>query len=214
MHTATLIYIAPANPEWHIADVARTGSPRQGTPEFKQLLRRLIADEHWSPFEHAVASFEITTTLDVATQVLRHRSASFQMRSLRYHAAQRATAPAARMQAQGNHQTSSSEPVHPELAAWWARNAQVTMEQAYATYEEALRLGLAREVARSILPQATPTKLIMTGSVRSWIHYLGLRLHADAQPEHQQVARSIAVQLAQHLPTIAAIRGWGEGEGQ
>lgn len=168
-----------------------------------KLLKYCIEHGHWSVFETASMTVEIETTRAIAAQILRHRSFTFQEFSQRYaRTTDKAKTTKARMQDAKNRQ--SSLPCESEETAWWweqeQRRAFHAAEEAYAA---ALDRGIAKEVARMVLPLATPTRLYMTGSVRSWIHYLAARLDPSTQQEHRQVAIDIAEIFREEFPVVS-----------
>lgn len=176
------------------------------------LLRYCIRKGHWSPFESASMTVEVATTRAIAAQLLRHRSFTFQEFSQRYADVQtlgRPTVPQVRMQDPKNRQ-SSLECEDLDLNDWWIAEAGRVMDDAQALYESALEKGVAKEVARFVLPLATPTRLYMTGSVRSWIHYLTARLDPATQREHRQVAVAVADIFREEFPVVAEAIGLGE----
>lgn len=190
-----------------IAYCARVSNPaNQDNPNSERLLRYLIRNAHWSPFEMAHAVVEIETTRDIARQVLRHRSFSFQEFSQRY--AEVTPDPVireARMQDTANRQNST--PTDDEvLEAQW-RAAQVEVwEAAENVYRQALEAGIAKEVARAVLPEGmTRSRLYMAGSLRSWLHYLDVRLGNGTQREHVEVASAVRDALRQVFPVIMGI---------
>jgi len=175
-----------------------------------KLLRYCIEHGHWSVFETASMTVEIETTRAIAAQLLRHRSFTFQEFSQRYaKTTDKAKTTKARMQDPKNRQ--SSLPCESEETAWWweqeQRRAFHAAEEAYAA---ALDRGIAKEVARMVLPLATPTRLYMTGSVRSWIHYLKARLDPATQLEHRQVAVDIAEIFREEFPVVSEAIGLGD----
>lgn len=172
-----------------------------------KLLRYCIKHGHWSVFETASMTVEIETTRAIAAQLLRHRSFTFQEFSQRYaRTTDKAQTTKARMQDPKNRQ--SSLPCESDETAWWweqeQRRAFHAAEEAYAA---ALDRGIAKEVARMVLPLATPTRLYMTGSVRSWIHYLKTRLDHATQLEHRQVAEQIAHVFYEEFPVVSEACG-------
>lgn len=169
-----------------------------------RLLRYLAKHAHWSPFELAHAVLEINTTRDIARQILRHRSFSFQEFSGRY-----AEMPAgfdtreARMQDTSNRQ--NSLPCDDEmLATTWHWQQWAAMEKAKEAYQWAIEKGIAKEVARAILPEGlTPSRLYMAGSLRSWLHYIEVRTDPTTQKEHREIASQCAEVLRGAVPEIA-----------
>lgn len=200
--SSKLIWITP-NAEQMIVDMARVSNPdNQGKPGGK-LLDYLIRNKHWSPFEMASACFEINTTRDIARQILRHRSFSFQEFSQRY-----AKVPdepvfsGPRLQDLKNRQNSieTTEEMH-ELK--WSMYQQEVWDVSRIKYDLALQRGIAKELARKLLPEGlTPSKLYMSGTIRSWIHFLDVRCGNGTQKEHADIAWGIFEQLFEHVPTI------------
>jgi thymidylate synthase (FAD) len=186
---------------------ARVSNPsnQENTGTGERLLKYCIEHGHWSVFETASMTVEVGTSRAIAAQLLRHRSFTFQEFSQRYSDVQalgRPTVPAARMQDAKNRQ-SSLECEDVELADWWLAESGRVMDDAQTLYENALEKGIAKEVARFVLTLATPTRLYMTGSVRSWIHYLQTRLDVATQQEHRYVAERIAEVFADEFPVVA-----------
>jgi len=198
VETVEIISITP-NAEQQILYMARVSSDQSN--DSVGLIKYLIRNKHWSPFELAHATFEINTSRTIAHQILRHRSFSFQEFSQRYASPNETVKYNARNQAESNRQ-SSAENVDAETQRWW-RAAQDDIENiAFGYYEAALARGIARECARFILPEATETKMYMAGSIRSWIHYFELRCDEHTQLEHRRLALAMRALLAEHLPTI------------
>lgn len=165
-----------------------------------RLLKYLVDHRHWSPFEMVSACVEIETSRAVAQQILRHRSFSFQEFSQRY-----ADAPAdfeycdARRQGSKNRQSSTDD--LPQDDRDWFESVQAhAFSWSQGIYREALRRGVAREQARMVLPLATRTRLYMSGTIRSWIHYLQARLDPATQEEHRVVAVAVRDVLAPQFP--------------
>lgn len=190
------------SPEGPVAYTARVSSPNPLNESYAKLLQYCISKGHWSVFEMADATVEIETSRAIAAQVLRHKSFNFQELSQRYSAIPSDyQATACRMQDTKNRQ--SSLPCDDEeLRMWWEYTQNAQAERAFANYEEALRLGIAKEVARMLLPLSTTTKLFMKGSLRSWLHYLAVRLEPSTQLEHRELAQAILAQLAPVYPVI------------
>lgn len=168
-----------------------------------RLLRRLIRDGHWSPWEMVHAVVEIETTRDIARQILRHRSFSFQEFSTRY--AEVIGLPetrAARLQDHADRQNSLETDDAALHDAWMAAQMRV-WDAAADAYRTALDAGIAKEVARALLPEGmTPSRLYMAGSLRSWLHYLALRTGNGTQREHIEVARGVADVLRPVFPFV------------
>lgn len=196
----------PTNLEEYIAFVARVSNPnnQMNNETSGKLLRYLIKNKHWSPFEMASMTIEIHTTRDIGRQILRHRSFSFQEFSGRY-AAYNLTdfkPRQARLQDKKNRQNSIvTDDVQLEI--WFSEQQQKVFETAGKVYAEALELGIAKEQARAVLPEGlTPTTMYMAGTVRSWIHYVAERTKGGVQLEHRQIAMAIADLLKGELPSI------------
>lgn len=202
-HSVKLIHITP-NAEQLIAYMARVSNPanQDNTKTSAKLIKYLIDHKHWSPFEMVNMCVEIETTRSVAAQILRHRSFSFQEFSQRYAEVElRAEIPEFRRQDLKNRQNSIDDLSESTLrqAELIAASALVNSQRAY---EELLQLGVAKECARDVLPLATPTRLYMNGTVRSWIHYCQLRCGNGTQKEHQIIAREAWKLLEEHLPSV------------
>lgn len=201
-----LDWITP-NPEQVIGDKARVSAPENQGKDAKSLMHYLIRNNHWSPFEMANACFKIVTTRDIARQILRHRSFSFQEFSQRYAAVDKledAPMRQCRMQDTKNRQNSliSNDVV---LENWWYSVQHSLAYKANEHYQEALKRGVAKEVARSLLPEGlTTSSMYMNGTIRSWLHYLQLRCDVATQKEHRDVANAIALALRKHVPNIMA----------
>jgi thymidylate synthase (FAD) len=191
-----------------VAYCARVSNPaNQANHETApRLLNYLVRNHHWSPFEMAHAVIEIQTTRDIARQILRHRSFSFQEFSQRYAAVvDDAVMRECRMQDTTNRQA-SSECQDSDIRRWWYAAQADLAKQVSSVYDEALKLGVAKEVARSVLPEGlTPSRLYMSGSVRSWIHYIQLRAGNGTQKEHREIAVMCKLALLHVMPSIKEI---------
>lgn len=200
IYAVDLISVTP-QAEQMILHCARVSSPHPDSKE-TGLIGFLIRNNHWSPFEMANMCVQIITSRTIAHQILRHRSFSFQEFSQRYAEAPGFITHKARMQAEKNRQSSTDDA--PEDIADWFENAQMQVRQlAERKYSEAREKGIAKEVARFLLPEATETKLFMNGTVRSWVHYLALRDDEHAQLEHQEIARAIKRIFNKQFPVIS-----------
>lgn len=193
-------------PEQLIAYCARVSNPdnqlnHESSPK---LLAYLIKHSHWSPFEMVSMCVKIKTSRAIAAQILRHRSFSFQEFSQRYSPVESITDINLRQQADKNRQ-SSSEDIDPVIRQR-AASSMVSdyIEAGMTLYSELLEAGVARESARMVLPLATETTLFMTGTVRSWIHYLQLRLLNGTQLEHRIIAEEIQVIFKKLFPEISS----------
>ena len=202
-HTAELVWITP-DAEKLIGKIARVSNPEnEDNPDYEKLLRYLIKHKHWSPFEMASMCVEIETTRAISPQILRHRSFSFQEFSQRYAVAMETELPKLRRQDNGNRQNSfddldAQEKVFAELAI------TDLFKEAKDCYEALLEMGVAKECARAVLPLNTKTRLYMSGTIRSWLHYCDLRCWHGTQWEHTQIALNVLNILKEQVPTIAA----------
>jgi thymidylate synthase (FAD) len=206
------------NPEEHIVAIARVSSSRENkTEEPEKLINYLIKNKHWSPFEQVDIAYEIVTTRAIGTQLLRHRSFTFQEFSQRYAQVHEAIMPEIRRQADKNRQ-SSEEVFDPNLSFIFENNppyedkasyfVKKHIENAFTLYNELIGVGVAKECARNVLPMCAATKIYMKGSLRSWIHFLDVRLDAHAQKEIQELAQEIYADLKSVFPhTFSAIYG-------
>lgn len=167
-----------------------------------KLLRYLLKHRHYSPFEMASMCVKINTERDIAAQIVRHRSFSYQELSTRYSQTSIAEIPQFRRQDTKNRQNSFDDlPEDDEIR--FRSAAGNVIGKAYGVYEAMLAQGVAKETARRILPLCTPTTLYMHGTLRSWIHYMQLRTHNDTQLEHRQIAEECKRIFTQHFPSIA-----------
>lgn len=188
-----------------IAFCARVSNPsnQNNTETSEKLIKYLIKHQHWSPLEMVSACLEIETTRDIARQILRHRSFSFQEFSQRY--ADPTTDLSfvlreARLQDTKNRQN-SVENTNLALAAWWEERQRRVIEEAKNAYDWAIQNGIAKEQARAVLPEGlTVSRLYMNGTLRSWIHFIELRSANGTQKEHQEVAKECAKVIAEVFP--------------
>lgn len=199
-----LISITP-DAERIILYCARVSSNQSN--ESTGLLRYLIEHEHWSPFEMAHAVMEITTSRAIAAQILRHRSFSFQEFSQRYSTPDSYMQYRARRQAEKNRQ-SSLDDLDKDTVAWFDYAQQCAWASCRSWYDEAVERGISRESARFLLPLNTSTRLYMSGSIRSWIHYCDLRSKPDVQSEHRVLAEIAKALIAENMPNTAKALGW------
>ena len=187
-----------------IAYTARVSNPanQNNTETAPRLLRYLIREQHWSPFEMVHMTLEIKTTRDIARQILRHRSFSFQEFSQRYAKATEFEQREVRLQDQKNRQN-SIEVDDDVLRVWWNIQQTKIKNQAEQAYTEALDKGIAKEQARALLPEGlTQSTLYMGGSLRSWIHYCDLRRGNGTQKEHAEIAEKCWEIIGIHFPDI------------
>lgn len=202
--SASLVWITP-DADKLVGYMARVSNPAAKLDDdSSKLIAYLISHEHWSPLEMVSACVEIETTRDIARQILRHRAFHFQEFSQRY-AEVGQTEPSlrpVRLQDSKNRQN-SIEVDDPELAFWWELRQRAHYEHIMRTYNEAIRSGIAKEVARAILPEGlTNTKMYMAGTMRDWLHYLRVRTGNGTQKEHQLVAGEILAVLEAACPAI------------
>jgi len=207
-----LMWVTP-DAEHLISDMARVSNPsNQGNYETAdRLIRYLIKHRHWSPFEMASMCLEINTTRGIAAQILRHRSFSFQEFSQRYADVKELTniaLPELRRQDIKNRQNSTDD-LEPEVVENLNNKISVLFEQSNNLYNELLEKGVAKECARFILPIATPSRLYMTGTIRSWMHYIDLRSANGTQKEHMDIALECKSILERELPNVCKAM-WGE----
>ena len=206
--TVRLISASHDNLLEDIAMMARVSKPsnQYNTETSEKLVRYLIKHNHWSPFEMASITLEINTTRDIAHQIVRHRSFAFQEFSQRY------ADPAAmgypfelrecRMQDEANRQNSVETTDHT-LTAKWILTQKRVIAAAEGAYNWAIENGIAKEQARAVLPEGlTKTRLYMSGTVRSWIHYIDVRTTPGTQKEHMDVARECAYTINKFFPMI------------
>jgi len=188
-----------------VAFCARVSNPSNqfNTETSEKLIKYLIKHQHWSPLEMVSACLEIETTRDIARQILRHRSFSFQEFSQRYADPTKDLSfvlREARLQDTKNRQN-SVENTNLALAAWWEERQKRVIEEAKNAYEWAIQNGIAKEQARAVLPEGlTVSRLYMNGTLRSWIHFIELRSANGTQKEHQEVARECAKVIAEVFP--------------
>ena len=191
--------------------VARVSNPKnQDNPKVSGLLSYCIKHGHWSVFEQAHMTLEIETTRGLAAQILRHRSFTYQEFSQRYaDSTQLGTIPlpALRRQDTKNRQNSTDD-LEPPLKTKYYVKMMSHFEQATELYEEMLKDGVAKECARFVLPLATPTKLYMTGSVRSWVHYIELRSGHGTQKEHMDIANDCKRIFSEQFSIVAEALDW------
>ena len=212
-----LNWVTPA-PEVSLVEIARVSSKREDKTESpEKLIYYLIKNKHLSPFEHAYLSVEIETSKAIGIQILRHRSFSFQEFSQRYQDVNKLGEIFERIefrkQAENNRQSSTE--VINGMDSWLLSDKLFEfLNDAHNLYDELLKAGVAREQARMILPMCTKTKIHMTGSIRSWLSFLNVRLDGHAQLEIQLVAKEIAMIFAEQFPlTYAATNNLNNDSG-
>jgi len=209
--TVKLISVTP-NAERHIAYCARVSNPKnQDSDSFEGLLKYCIKNQHWSIFEHAFMTIEINTSLAIATQILRHRSFTFQQFSQRYADSTELQLelpiPELRRQDIKNRQNSTDD-LPADVSISFHTRIEDHFKEAIQIYQEMLNAGVAKESARFVLPQATQTRMYMSGSIRSWIHYINLRSAHGTQLEHKQIAERCKCIFVDEFHTIASALDW------
>ena len=211
MSDVKLIQVTP-DPENQMAYIARVSNPNnQENESYAGLLKYCIKNEHWSVFEQAFMTLEINTTRGLAAQILRHRSFTFQEFSQRYSDVnlldEEIPIPDLRRQDKSNRQNSIDD-LSEEQTRLLQEQIRLHFSQAKDLYEKLLSQGVAKECARFVLPLATPTRLYMTGSCRSWIHYINLRSAHGTQKEHMDVAQGVRQVFGEQFPTVAEALDW------
>jgi thymidylate synthase (FAD) len=206
-----LVSVTP-NAEQTMAYIARVSNPsNQENPNYAGLLKYCIKHNHWSVFEQATMTLEIETTRGIAAQILRHRSFTFQEFSQRYAdtnlIAQDIPLPELRRQDTKNRQNSTDD-LPADLRIELYSKIQDHFDAAQNLYKELLEADVAKECARFVLPLATPTRLYMTGSVRSWLHYIDLRSAHGTQKEHMQIAEEVRCIFTCQFPAVSAALEW------
>ena len=206
-----LISVTP-EAEKHMAYVARVSNPQnQENEKFAGLLRYCIQHGHWSVFEQSFMTVEINTTRGLAAQILRHRSFTYQEFSQRYqdvsHIREDIPLPELRRQDVKNRQNSIDD-IDPQIIEKFNNKMRSHFDSSIDLYKEMLHDGIAKECARFVLPLATPTRLYMTGSVRSWIHYINLRSAHGTQKEHMDVAEGVRSIFNEQFPVVAKALEW------
>jgi len=211
--TVKLIQITP-NPEEQIAYIARVSNPNnQDNPDYAKLLGYCIKHQHWSIFEQAFMTLEIETTRGLAAQILRHRSFTFQEFSQRYADTSLMTKgsliplPELRRQDLKNRQNSTDD-LDPDKVKMLEKEIAQHFHDAQDLYRYMIDMGVAKECARFVLPLAVPTRLYMSGSVRSWIHYIDLRSAHGTQKEHKDIAEQCRDIFKVQLPTVSKALSW------
>ena len=211
MPTVKLVSITP-DAEKTMAYIARVSNPsNQNNDDFAGLLKYCIKHQHWSVFEQSSMTLEIETTRAIAAQILRHRSFTFQEFSQRYAdtnlIASKIPVPALRKQDTKNRQNSTDD-----LDEFVKQDIEMTItahfNHAEKLYKRMLEAGVAKECARMVLPLATPTRLYMTGSCRSWVHYINLRSAHGTQKEHMDIAEACREVFTEQFPIVSKALDW------
>ena len=211
MNDCKLISVTP-DAEKHIAYCARVSNPsNQDSEKFSGLIKYCIKHQHWSIFEQAFMTLEISTTRGLAAQVLRHRSFTYQEFSQRYAdsslLAEEIPLPELRRQDTKNRQNSIND-INPYLRQEFQIKMKNHFDAGMKLYKEMLDEGIAKECSRFVLPLAVPTKMYMTGSIRSWVHYIELRSAHGTQKEHMDIANSAKTIFIEQFPSVSEAMGW------
>ncbi len=205
-----LISITP-DAEKTMAYIARVSNPsNQDNDNYSGLLKYCIKHNHWSVFEQSSMTLEIETTRGIAAQILRHRSFTFQEFSQRYadtNLLGSIPIPDLRSQDSKNRQNSIDD-IPKNQKEQLQKNIERYFAEGIDLYNELIREGIAKECARFVLPLATPTKLYMTGSCRSWIHYIDLRSAHGTQKEHMDIANEVRQVFIDQFPAVSEALGW------
>ena len=194
-----------------MAYIARVSNPKnQDNENFSGLLKYCIKHQHWSVFEQSSMTLEIETTRGIAAQILRHRSFTYQEFSQRYADSNllgEIELPELRRQDDKNRQNSIDD-LEPEVVEKFNRQMNTLFSSAFGLYNQMLQAGVAKECARFVLPLATPTKIYMTGSCRSWIHYINLRSAHGTQKEHMDIANACKKIFIEQFPAVSEALEW------
>ena len=198
-----LIHCTP-DAERLIVKMARVSAPQNADnwETGPKLLRYLIKHRHWSPLEMASMCVKIDTQRDIAAQILRHRSFSFQEFSTRYAVAQEAAIPELRRQDTKNRQNSIDD-LPEDVTAELRDRVRLLFGESSKLYNDMLAQGVAKETARRIRPLSTSTTMFMHGTLRSWLHYIDVRCDPSTQLEHREIAEACRTIFAEQFPTIA-----------
>ena len=210
MSKVELISLTP-KAEKTMAYIARVSNPKnQDNDDYSKLLSYCIKHEHWSVFEQSFMTLQIETNRGIAAQILRHRSFTFQEFSQRYADSTQLgniPTPELRRQDTKNRQNSISD-LSSELKEKFNRKINAHFNDASELYEELLKNGVAKECARFVLPLATPTRIYMSGSCRSWIHYIHLRSAYGTQEEHKRIALNCKTIFKECFPIVSKSLNW------
>ena len=208
--TVHLISITP-DAEQTMAYIARVSNPsNQDNEKYAGLLKYCIKHNHWSVFEQSTMTLEIETTRAIAAQILRHRSFTFQEFSQRYAQTNYLgdiELPELRRQDQKNRQNSTDD-LDPNVIDTLNKQMQTLFDSSLALYNQMIELDVAKECARMVLPLCTPTRIYMTGSCRSWIHYINLRSAHGTQKEHMDIAEACRKVFTEQFPTVSEALEW------
>jgi thymidylate synthase (FAD) len=213
MSVVKLISLTP-DAEKLMAYCARVSNPtNQDNDNYAKLLAYCIKNHHWSIFEQAFMTVEINTTRGIAAQILRHRSFTFQEFSQRYADTTLLAneIPIFELRRQDNkNRQNSIDDISDETKVKWNSRIREHFSKAKAIYDGMIADGIAKECARFVLPLATPTRIYMSGSIRSWIHYIELRSTNGTQKEHMEIAIEIKDIIIKEFPIISEALGWSK----
>ncbi len=211
--TVRFIQCTP-DPEENMAYIARVSNPNnQENPSFEGLLKYCVKHRHWSVFEQAYMTLEIYTTRAIAAQILRHRSFTYQEFSQRYADSsllgfgEKIPLPELRRQDDKNRQNSIDD-LDPKDVELINKQMETLFDSSLALYQQMLDRGIAKECARMVLPLCVPTKIYMTGSCRSWIHYIDLRSANGTQKEHMEIALECKKLFVNQFPSVSKALDW------
>ena len=208
--TVKLVSVTP-DAEQLMAYIARVSNPsNQDNEKYSGLLKYCIKHNHWSVFEQSTMTLEIETTRAIAAQILRHRSFTFQEFSQRYAASTalgKIDLPELRRQDEKNRQNSIDD-LDPKIVEALNRQIETLFTASTNLYSQMLEAGVAKECARMVLPLCTPTRIYMTGSCRSWIHYINLRSAHGTQKEHMEIAEACRDLFTQQFPSVSEALEW------
>ena len=211
--TVRFIQCTP-DPEENMAYIARVSNPNnQENPSFEGLLKYCVKHQHWSVFEQAYMTLEISTTRAIAAQILRHRSFTYQEFSQRYADSsllgfgEKIPLPELRRQDTKNRQNSIDD-LDPKDVDVINKQMETLFSSSLALYQQMLERGIAKECARMVLPLCVPTKIYMSGSCRSWIHYISLRSANGTQKEHMEIALECKKLFINQFPSVSKALDW------
>ena len=211
--TVKLVSITP-DAEKTMAHIARVSNPsNQDNEKFAGLLKYCINHQHWSVFEQSSMTLEIETTRAIAAQILRHRSFTFQEFSQRYaDSTQLGVIPIPKLRKQDlKNRQNSTDDLDEFVKQKLELQMQTLFDSATALYQQMLEEGVAKECARMVLPLCTPTRIYMTGSCRSWIHYIELRSAHGTQKEHMDIAQACKTVFIEQFPIVSEALEWRNG---
>jgi len=211
--TVKLVQVTP-DAEKNMAYIARVSNPsNQDNEKFAGLLKYCIKHNHWSVFEQSSMTLEIETTRAIAAQILRHRSFTFQEFSQRYaDSTQLGIIPIPKLRKQDlKNRQNSTDDLDEFVKQKLELQMKTLFDSATALYQQMLEEGVAKECARMVLPLCTPTRIYMTGSCRSWIHYIELRSANGTQKEHMDIAQACKTVFIEQFPIVSEALEWRNG---